>query len=77
MFNELKAKKLANTAWEIINPGYIDSPEIKYSINLGGKDYLNIMIELGYKLKINTGIPLPITSSKFSLLSFSAIALKF
>ena len=35
MFNELKAKKLANTAWEIINPGYIDSPEIKYSINLG------------------------------------------
>ena len=55
MFDELTARKMANTAWEIINPGYIDSPEIKYHIELDGKDYLNIIIELGYKLKITIG----------------------
>ena len=55
MFNEHKAKKMANAAWEIINPGYIDSPEIKYHIELEGENYLNIVIELGYKLKIVVG----------------------
>lgn len=55
MFNEFKAEKLANTAWEIINPGYIDSPEIRYRIKLEGEDYLDIVIMLGYKLKVVIG----------------------
>lgn len=52
MYNEFKAEKMANTAWEIINPGYIDSPEIRYSIKINEADYINIVIELGYKLKV-------------------------
>ena len=54
IFKTAKAKRVAKAAWEIINPGYIDSPVVRYRLN-HGEDHIDLTITLGYCLEVSIG----------------------
>ncbi len=54
IFKTAKAKRVAKAAWEIVNPGYIDSPVVRYRLK-HDDDHLDLTITLGYCLEISIG----------------------
>ncbi len=53
-FAKRKAQRIANEAWEILKPGYVDSPVIRYRIE-DGNDYIDIILSFRYQIKIVIG----------------------